>query len=337
MADSEIATYGSVFWERLNTIFSSSKKEERDEHEQPEHKGFVISMCILFSVVLWIFSSMSESYTRTFKIPTQILNLGENEAFVELPPDEISVVITGEGLQLLQLFYNPPNLVLNANEERINVQDVVEGRISQVMRVERTVPTYLTLKKEERVRKSVPILPRATISWPATHDVLQDVLLSPDSVEISGAQSIVDVIKEWPTQFFEKEDVKDSLFVDIPLADSLEGLIDLGIEETRLSVVTAQFTEGARELDVDLKDVPSMHEAISLAPPNIEVRFRVPLFQYKMALEAEDFLASVSYDALRADTTGYITPQLELPHGIWIRDVVMDPPKLRYYDILIDE
>lgn len=337
MANSERATYGSVFWERLNKLFSMSKKGTLEEREQPEHRGFVISMCIVFSVLLWFFSSMSENYTKSFNISTRVENLGEEEAFVTLPPPDVRVIVEADGLQLMQLYYNPPSIVIDANQSQLNIQDAVERRLPQNISVERTIPDFLVLNKEERQTKRIPILPRAEISWPATHDVVQDISVSPDSVEISGAISILNEIKHWPTAFFVKDDVKDTLDVLVQLADTLEGLVSLGITETRLSVVTAQFTEGSRELDVHLKDVPSMLETLTLDPPIIEVKFRVPLSQYQMAQEASDFLASVSYDALRDDTTGFIEPVLVLPQGIWLRDVIMSPTKLRYYDVLIDE
>ncbi len=337
MAGSEIATYGSVFWERLNNIFSLSRKEKDDEGEQPNHKGFVVSMCILFSVLLWFFSSMSETYTKTIEIGTRVENLSADEAFIELPPGKVDVIIKGEGLQLLRLYYNPPSLVIDANDSQVRVREAVERWLPQNISVERTQPLLLTLQKEERISKKVPILPRAEISWPATHDIVQDITVSPDSVEISGASSVLEEIKSWPTEFFERDDIKDSLNVQVALADTLKGLVDLSMNETRLSVVTAQFTEGMRELDVRLKDVPSMEEAVALDPPVIEVRFRVPLSQYKQAQEASDFLASVSYYDLRRDTTGYVVPDIVLPQGIWLRDVVLNPSRLRYYDVLIDE
>ena len=332
MASSESATYGSVFWERLNNIFSLSRKEAHDEGEQPEHRGFVITMCIVFSVILWFFSSMSESYTKSFDISTSVENLADNEAFVTLPPASVNVMVKGDGLQLLQLYYNPPNIVIDANLSQLSVQAAVERRLPQNMMVERTIPAILSLQKEARQTKKVPIQARAEISWPATHDIIQDIWVLPDSVELSGAQSILDNITHWPTAFYENDDVKDTLDVVVQLADTLQGLVSLNITETRLSAVTAQFTEGSRDLDVRLQDIPSMQETLTLDPPIIEVKFRVPLAQYQMAQDASDFLASVSYDALRDDTTGFIVPELILPQGIWLRDVVM-----RYYDVLIDE
>ncbi len=294
-------------------------------------------MCILFSVLLWFFSSMSETYTKSIPVSTRIENLSSDEAFLELPPDKVDVWFQGEGLQLLRLYYNPPSLVIDANDSQVRVREAVERWLPQNISVERTQPVLLTLQKEKRVSKKIPIVPRAEISWPATHDIVQDITVSPDSVEISGAASVIDGIKSWPTEFFKRDDVKDSLNVQVALADTLKGLVDLNMIETRLYAVTAQFTEGTRELDVRLKDVPSMQQAVALDPPVIEVRFRVPLSQYKQAQEASDFLASVSYYDLRQDTTGYVVPDIVLPQGIWLRDVVLIPSRLRYYDVLIDE
>lgn len=294
-------------------------------------------MCILFSVLLWLFSSLSESYTKSFDIKTTIENLSDEEAFVALPPEEVTVVVKGEGLQLLQMYYNPPRLAIDANEAQLSVQDAIERRLPLNVTVERTLPVVLTLQKEDRVRKKVPIVPRAEVSWPATHDIVQPIAVFPDSVEVSGAPTVLEAIKDWPTTFVEHTDVKDSLSVAVPLVDTLAGLVALDVSSTQLTAVTTQFTEGTRELEVELKDIPSMFDALTLDPPLIEVRYRVPLSQYQMALTASDFLASVSYDALRDDTTGYIVPALELPQGVSLRDVVIIPSKLRYYDVLLEE
>ena len=92
-----------------------------------------------------------------------------------------------------------------------------------------------------------------------------------------------------------------------------------------------------RDIVVQLKDVPSNHVTVTLDPPVITVWYRVPLSQYEYASRAMDFLATVSYAAIREDTTGYVEPRLELPEDIYFQDVYIVPSELRYYDLLIDE
>lgn len=337
MAASNSATYGSTFWERVNNLFSKSSRPGDDLEEQPRHKGFLIAMCVLFSVLLWFFSSMGETYTKVIEMEARIDHIPENEAFTSLPPPRVLAQVEGEGLKLLQLYYKPPRIVIDASEGRVNLREAVLRQLPPGVVLERVNPSEITLQKEERIRRKVPVEPRVSISWPPTHDLVHPPIVYPDSVEVSGARSIVESLTDWPTVYFEKHDVRDTLVVMLPLADSLDGLVELGLREVQYTAVVEEFTEGSREVEVFVTEVPSNHHTVSLDPPFVEVFFRVPLSQYQQAMKARGFFASVSYDRIREDTTGFVAPHIELPEGILFRDVYVKPAEVRYYDLLIDE
>jgi hypothetical protein len=337
VARSEIATYGSAFWERANKLFSLTRPRSDEPDEQPSHRGFVIAMCIIFSTMLWFFSSLGETYTKTIEMRTHVENLGPDEAFVSLPPRVVQAQVNGDGLQLMRLHSRPPQILIDASVEQINLQDAVQRYLPQSIRLERVLPPLFIPNKEPRITRTIPIHPRVAISWPPTHDEVQAPSVYPDSVTVTGAQSIIEGLNAWATEKFEYDDLKDTLRVMIQLADSLEGLVELSLQETQLMAVTEPFTEGIRDLEVHILEVPFTQETLTLDPPNIQVRYRVPLSQYQRAQDASDFLASVDYDTIRDDTTGYVKPNLELPQGIHFRDVDIFPSELRYYDILVDE
>ena len=52
---------------------------------------------------------------------------------------------------------------------------------------------------------------------------------------------------------------------------------------------------------------------------------------------APDFFATVSYDQIREDTTGYVRPELHLPSDLIIRDPEMIPSRLQYYTFVAGE
>ena len=195
----------------------------------------------------------------------------------------------------------------------------------------------MSLQKEDRVFKQVPILLRTEINTPLTYDLVEEPKIFPDSVTVSGAASIIGQINEWPTIMFRADEVKDTLSVNVTLVDSLTGLVDLSTQNTQLVVISEEFTEGARDIEVLINDVPSIQDYITLDPPIVEVTYRVPLSQFHLARDALDFFLSVSIDDIRDDTTGFVSPHLELPEGILFRDVNIVPDKLRYYDVLLDE
>lgn len=305
--------------------------------ERPRHRGLVIAMCIFSSTMLWFFSSLGETFTKTIEMETRIENLGPDEAFVSLPPPVVRALIQGEGLDLMQLQSRPPEITIDASGELVNFEAAVLRQLPQNVRLERVMPPAFSLNKEERISRRVPIIANVSISWPATHDEIQPESVYPDSVTVTGARSIVEGLNGWPTQYFEEKDLKDTLFVKLALSDTLEGLVELSLKETQFLAVTEPFTEGIRELEVNIREVPFTYETLTLDPPVIQVRYRVPLSQYQMALQASDFLASIEYDAIRDDTTGFVEPTVEIPEGILFRDVDIFPSKLRYYDILVDE
>lgn len=337
MANSEIATYGSSFWERVHKLFSIKNSGDSEPDEQPRHRGLVITMCIFSSTMLWFFSSLGETFTKTIEMKTDIENLGAEEAFVSMPPEVVRAVIQGDGLQLMRLQSRPPEITIDASGDLVNFEAAVLRQLPQNVRLERVMPPAFSLNKEERISRRVPIYPNVSIDWPATHDEIQPPSVFPDSVTVTGAKSIVEGLNEWPTVYFEEKDLKDTLFVTLGLADSLDGLVDLSLKETQLLVVTEPFTEGTRELEVHIREVPFTFETLTLDPPVIQVRYRVPLSQYQRAQQASDFIASIEYDEIRDDTTGFVEPTVEMPQGILFRDIDIFPSELRYYDILVDE
>ena len=332
MADSQ-----RPFSERFN-IFSDLKFDKKNDlGDQPKNQGRVVALCIICSLLLWVFSSMSEIYTKIIEIDTKIENLAEEDAFLTLPPDKIQLQVKGEGLSLIQLYYNPPKIVIDASDSEINLIDVVSRNLSSPVQIERVIPPIFNLQKEERLEKKIPVLVRAEINTPLTYDLVKEPTIFPDSVTISGAVSIIEKINEWPTKELTVDEVKDTVSIDVELVDSLTGLVDLSILKTELILVAEEFTEGGREMEVFISDMPSINEYVTLDPPVVEVSYKVPLSQYRLANEARDFFLTLSIDDIRDDTTGFVTPHLELPEGILFRDVNIVPDKLRYYDVLRDE
>lgn len=337
MSNSEVSTYGSIFWERLNSLFSNGSGREDDNEEQPRHRGVLIGMCVFFSVLLWFFSSMGESYTRLIRLDAAVENTSENQAFLSLPPDKILAQVTGDGVQLMQLYYNPPRIVISAVEGRVNFREAVARQLPQGVVLEQVIPSDFVLNTEERIQKKIPVRLRASLSWPLTYELTRPATVFPDSIEVTGAKSIVESLTDWPTVHFEEEDLKDTLSVTLALVDSLAGLVQFVDEEVQLTAIVEEFTEGSREVDIMVQEVSAMHETIALDPPVIEVLFRVPLSQYQTAMSARDFFASVSYEELLADTAGVIVPKLELPEGILFVDVYLNPGEVRYFNLLNDE
>ena len=320
-------------WERLQQRFSRDRSDDTFDDDQPRHRGLVITICLLISAVLWFIFTMQETYSVTMELPTQVVNLPEDQALAELPPSQVQAQVRGKGFSLLNLTYNPPIIPLNASAQQVNLMEAAP-ELPKNMQLESVNPAQVALRKDEKVTRRIPIRLRADIETPATHDLLEEPTLEPDSIQVTGARSIVNKLHYWPTVSYEVDGLKDSLSVHVPLADTLSSLVDRSVDSARLQAVARQFTEGERKVDVLVTGTPTTETQVTLDPSSVRVRYRVLFDQYEQAEQADDFFATVSYETIRADTTGRVQPRLHTPSDLTLRDVEMIPSSIRYYNVL---
>ncbi len=334
LATSESNSQGPIFWDRLRALFQRDEREDEPWRDRPRRREVAVVVCLLISCLLWFTFTLQEQYTVTFELPTRVANVPEGQALTSLPPEEVAVQVQGQGINLLRLRFSTVPLVIDASRERQDLSNAVQA-LPGDLTVQSVSPRILELEKEPQVTRRVPVRLRARIETPPTHDLLAPPDIQPDSVTVAGARSIVNELTYWPTDTLVVEGLRDSLVTRIALADTLSGLVSRGTDRVLVQVEAQQFTEGTRELDVLVQGSPD--RAVTLEPSVIQVRYRVPISQYAQAEHAAGFFATVSYDEIRADTNGFVRPQLHVPDDLEIRDVRVSPPRLRYYNFIDNE
>ena len=320
--------------DRLRAFFTRPTRD--DGTEGPPRRGLAITMSVLVSIILWFTLSLRKSYTDQIVMPTQVVNLEEDMALAEPAPEAVQAQVRGLGIDLFRLRIDPPTVTIDAAQDEISFEDLTFDLPEDVV-FESVSPRTFRLEKEPRVSRMIPIELRFRFETPETFELLYPPALDPDSVLVSGARSVVERLEAWPTVSGSRA-VQDSLVLRIPLADTLEHLVNQSHLATTVTVLAEQFTENQRWLPVEVTGVPSNQRVVSLDPSSIRVTYRVPLSQYDEARAARDFFAIVSYDDIRADTTGRVTPQIHYPPDLLIRNVeIRSQPTLRYYERLVEQ
>lgn len=322
--------HSSALLERLYSLFGRRAAGEPYE-EGPQRRGMAITVSILVSSLLWFTITMRDTHTRIIEMPTEVVNVPENQALSQVPAENVRVQVLGDGWSLLRLSLRPPTVPINASQSEVRITDAIPD-LPKNVQVQSVSPSVVNLWKERRVTRKIQVRMDVEIDTPPTHDLVVPPAIFPDSVEVSGPASVVGELDYWPTVDQTFEDVRDTLDVRVPLSDTLQGLVAKNVEAVTLRAVSKEFTEGTREIDVTVQGQPSTQQLVSLEPSTIQVKYRVVLSQYQEAQNAMDFYATVSYDDIRNDTTGYVQPDLELPDGLVLRDVEMIPKRLGYYE-----
>ncbi len=301
-------------------------RRRRDLHGH--NHWVVVATCIVTAFGLWLLLSLDEPGEIRLELQTTVTNQAENVAFAAIPARSVMATVRGDVLTLFKLRFRPPRFVLDASLDTIESPDAVSWPqgVTAVFDSPR-----ITLVQEERVRHKVPVVSRVAIQPVAGFSLFTEPALTPDSVVVEGADSIVRSIHSWPTEPVRRVGVRSLLSVEVSLLDTLHDLVTLSHDAVMLEAQPHRYTEGLRELRVIVTDISNAESIVDLYPPTVEVRFHAPLSQFNAVQEAEDFYVTVSYEAIRLDTTGSVTPQVTLPANLLARHVGTQPSSLRYY------
>lgn len=329
MPPNESDSQSPIFWERLRNLFTPREEETGRDGEAPRRRGITITACVLISFTLWLTFTLQERKSVRLSLPTQVVNLSADQALEVRPPASVSVQAEGEGLQLLWLYYNPPAVPIDASGSAVRVQEAIN--LPDNVRVVNVNPQQVEVAVGPRMTRQVPVRSRVVLEPGVAHELLGTPTISPDSIEVSGAQRIVESLRYWPTDSTTIENLTDTLTTRVPLADTLDGLVQRSRSFVSITAQAGEFAEDSRQIKVEVVGVPSDQNVVALEPSTIRVRYRVLFDQLFEAQRAPDFFATVSYDQIRRDTTGYVRPDVHPPDDLIIRDATPIPARLRYY------
>jgi YbbR domain-containing protein len=324
-----------IFLERLRTLFRSSADPERREDDP--NRGSAIAVCVMLSVVLWLSLTLQEQRMVDVDFPVEVSGVPADKALTERPPSSVTVQLQGSGMDLLRLVFNPPPIPVTAGEGTMNVAEALSLPRANDARVESVTPRVIDLEMEPRIERRVPVRPRLRVTLASAYELIEPPILRPDSVTVSGAESILRSISAWPTDTLVLENVRDTLERTVPLRDTLSGLVDRAPERVTVAVRAGKFAEETREVTVDVTGVPAGQDLVALQPSTIRIRYRVLFDQLFASRRSSEFFASVSYSQIRSDTTGYVTPNIHVPSDLVIRDPEPIPSRLQYYTFLSQE
>lgn len=335
MASSDADSQGPIFWERLRNLFTLRRDDELGGAEPPQNRGTVIAICVAIAFVLWLTFTLQEVKVVTMELPTTVINVPEEEALNRLPPPSARVQVEGEGVQLLWMYYNTPAIPIDASEESVNLADALN--LPENVRLQGVTPRQVSIEKEPRIQRRIPVRSRIRVQTPPAFELIEPPRLQPDSVMVSGARSIVNRLTSWPTDSVTIDNVRDSITTRVLLADTLGRLVQHTPRYVSLIARAGKFAEATREIPVEVTGVPSGQNVVTLEPSAVRVRYRVLFDQLFASQRVPDFFATISYDRIRTDTTGYVRPNLHLPADLIIRDPEMIPPRLQYYTFVTGE
>ena len=323
--------------ERLRAMLPSGEPPSFEDVEPPGRRGLAMLLSLVVAAILWFSFSMREDYTVPITVPVDVASTPSGTALREPPPREATVTLRGDGWSLLGLARRPPLVRIAARSETVDMAQAVAEALptsAGAVEVQSVQPSVVELRFDTRTSRRLPIRLRERIQTAPPYGLLRRPQLQPDSVSVTGAQSLLGGLTDWPTDVLVLERVREDLTREVALSDTFGGLLTPSVRSTVVQLSVGEYTVGTRSLPVTVENLPPGVAGVRFSPETVEAEFDVPAVgaAYDQALTSDAFRAVVDYADIERDTLdGSVPVSVRWPDGLNIRDVSIDPGTVGYF------
>lgn len=288
---------------------------------------------VLVSCCLWLMLTLNRDYETDLKFNLSVKEVPEDVSFSS--QDEELIVRVGDRGTTLMNYKLESFLPISVNySELVNRKGRLTLPVAQLQkRIKKQLAsstaiisihpdTLLYYTQESAVR--YPVLFNGNVA-PARQYALGDIVLSPDSVWVFAPAQVTDTLKYLSTAFFEKEELRDTLRIALPLqyADN----VNCNPAEVNVTMPVYPFTQKSFDLPVHGIDFPDTYR-LRTFPSRVQVKLNVKSDDYDL-VNADDFEVGVSYlDIYGSDSNRAEVKLLRAPS--WVKDVRIVPENVEY-------
>lgn len=270
---------------------------------------FVIIICLAISTGFWFLNALGKYYTVEVKVPVKYVNLPNNKTLANVLPNEFSLKIRAHGFTILRkkasYFFSP--FEFNVNEitknrmtesKRSNFEfptrnfyNEISNQMSYDFEILGMTPDTLFFSYGEMGSKKVKVIPNVKIDLKKQYEISGEIKSTPDSVIISGPQTMLDTIEQIGTEI-KKFNITDKSIQEEFTVKKIQNLF-FDPPTIQVNIPVEEFTEANLSVPITINNIPE-NLNIKLFPAKVKVTFLVSLSRFSV-IKPEDFKLSVNY------------------------------------------
>jgi len=293
----------------------------------------ILLLSVFFAIILWIYLNLSYTYSIEVQVPLEV-NYSKSEAVADQLPSNLDVTVNGKGWDLLNIvlfkklqykldlskFKSESKIVTNQSiPERINLPSNIT-----ITKIE---PEELDINIDRYSEKYVRLKSNLVIKTKDNYKLVGSIKLSPDSVKIIGANSVLNKIKFVPTELKVIEDVNSNMSGLINVKDTLGNLIRIEPRSIKYSFnVELSADKNFEDIEIAVNNIPDNKEVL-LIPPKAEISLKGGVEQLSK-INPSEIKLYIDFSKLEDDTLGYFVPEIQLP--VEANVVNITPQKFQY-------
>jgi YbbR domain-containing protein len=294
---------------------------------------FIYISSLIFAIILWMYINLNLVYNISVSIPLDI-KLSKVQAIASDLPNSVDVSIKGKGWDLLGVILSK-NLKLNIDltnykkDTKINIAQSVNEllSLSSNVLILSVNPDIVEINFDNITSKMVKVKNLLNVVPKDGFIIIGNPKVTPDSVKISGAISVIGKIKFLPTEQISVLNVNSGFTKTVNIFDTLNNIVKI---EPKTVTVTYDIELSAEknyeEINVLISNIPQDKEVL-LIPPKLKIYLRGGVEQLAK-INPEEIFAGIEFKQIENDSLGYVSPKISLPVDVTV--IKYEPQKFQY-------
>jgi len=292
----------------------------------------LISMGI--SLLFWLLVKLSQNHRANRQVAISY-TLPADMSFVTIPPDQVRVTLEGRGWDLMYDYFGRRNNAVNFDLASTVLQNItnnqLKGRMvdntkSSNITVEDMSFDYISIELGKSSIKKVPIILDRQLNFAAEHQLKSSIQLMPDSVTLSGPNSMLENYTGWPTTLLSLKNLKNTVTRPIPLQPNNTPQIKLSASVVQVHIPVEQFTEKSIFVPVMVKGAP---DSLKVFPNKVKTNFVVGLSQYD-SISEKNFRLEVDLKGVPINQSNNTAPILLTQQPTEVKHVQFSPKSVQF-------
>lgn len=287
---------------------------------------------------MWLLINLSKEYTTKITYYVTFDKLPQDKILQEAPDNKMKFLVKGNGFKLLGANFsskklsfligklkskNESDFYLLTETKKREIQNQLRSGLELMEIIKDTIHFKLgTLKT-----KKIAIIPNVSLNYKIGFG-LEEIVVSPDSILISGPELQIDKIQSIRTEKKEFKDLNEDISNQLPLKLP-EGTKDVKMSHSLvdINVKVDKFTEGSFEIPIEIENAPK-NVVFNTFPKKVKITYRVGLKNYNK-ITADLFKVTCDYNKTKEANIDYLVPRLQKSPEL-ISSVRITPKKIDF-------
>jgi YbbR domain-containing protein len=270
----------------------------------------MFSVFLIISVSIWMLNALSKNYTSIIEYPLIYTDFPEDRVFVGEMPGQLELQINAHGYALLRykLFRKPVPIEFKISAFNMNrgndgsseyvltryLRDQISSHLDPKLQLLEIKPDTLHFQFTERVSRRLKVRPDLAYSVDNQFTVKDEIRVSPDSVDLTGPDLILDTLDFVSTERVDLGLLTRNFKDKVSLKQIPELVYD--VSRVECSIELERFTEMQVTVPIDVLNLPDSI-LLQTFPSRVILTCRVGLSKYDR-IEDHPFRAVVDYELI---------------------------------------